>query len=931
MAGEKWCKMLKIKGLQACFAFALILGSSLVLATSLRTPYFFDLKPQSLINALKKTAEQANLQLLLPHAALKNRASVAIKGEMSLNDALQILLKDHALAYQMLGDNMLVIKQVRSPQKTTKNTSKQVAQAAPQPIENPGSMTPVMDTFKVIGYRRSMAASMLEKRTSNVILDAITQQEIGKFPDSNVAESMQRLSGVTLDRGEYISIRGADPQMTRVQINGRTVGTTAAANRDVSFPIFGSELFQTIKVIKSTAANMDEGGIGGVVSLETPRPLTIGKRAWGVEMGANQNAFSGSTEPEFSLYLNELMFDDSLGVYLSFSQQNSSSEAPFGEVKSWQSVNDLDIVGGLKQQVTATSQKRDNRYMAIQWQVTDDIEIYGDYLLSKKKPIEVKESFETGKLKIDNLLGDGLELEQGSRQGTLTNAHFTDVDVLQTTRIDTIDYYQQGASLAALWSKGLWQFNTAAFYTSSGRHQDMKLARAQATVDLGYSLNEAELPTLVDVQPPDWQFNKTEHQLTDTADKEVALKFDASYELDNLIFSQVNVGIKQLRRTKQRSRKNKAYKQDMALNQYIRPIVRSTFVTQWPSLDTDLIVQDKLANTGFAVDLTKYRHLTERTTAAYLMADIDTQRFDKTLRGNLGVRWLTYNTQSDGYTTKIAVDGQQSLALSQINHHFTELLPSANLVVELDNDNTLRFSAGKVMSYSNFGLLVPDILIDLQNRKLDLGNADLQPNQGWQYDLSAAHYFADEGLLGVSLFYKKIDPYNEKVTSQQVYQVTQRVNGGQARLKGIEINVQTPLSFLPGFWQHFGVFANATFSDSVRRMSTGEIRSLPGQADFASNFVLYWEKDRLGTRLAYNYRDKALSTRSGLNGVDIYEDSREYIDLSVRYRFDNGLRLSFEVLNLNKAPLYQYQNDVLHPIYASVSQSRYYFGAGYHF
>ena len=950
MNGTKQRHKHKIKWLLA----SITLFCTNVFATSLQTHYQFDLKQQPLIDALQKATERTKLQLLLPHAALEKLTSVAVKGDMSLDDVLKILLKNHHLEYLLLSQNMLVIRQIRTPIKAVKTIEKPLKK---QFTSKKSTKKPSLEIVSISGYRTSMAKSLFEKHNATVISDVITQEEIGKFPDSNVAESMQRLSGVTLDRGEYISIRGADPQMSRVQINGRSIGTTSASNRDVSFSIFGSELFQMIKVIKSTSADMDVGGIGGVISLETPKPLSIGKRTFGIEMGANRTSTAEQFSPEYSLYFNDLMFDDTVGVYVSFSQQHSKLTEQFGQVKAWQTVDlaapqvlaNMDMVGGIKQQITTTKQQRDNRYVSIQWQVNDSIQVYADHLHSTNKPEIVKDIFETENSKTDSLADHDLTHQPTHEQSVITSARFSDVDVFQTTRLDSIDYFQKGGSFRVQWTLDRWLFNSAAFVTESGRNQNMKLARAQANVDLGYNLNvQDQMPLIVDVESPVWQFNKTQHQFTHTNDQETALEFDAEHDLDNDVFSQLIFGIKQKRRIKRRDRKNKEFSQTVALDNYLVMFPKHTFIennnstilNQWQSLNTNAIVHDTLANTAFEGDLTKYRHFKEESTAVYLMANIDAQWFEKVVRGNLGVRWVTYDTQSNGYTTQIDINGQQSILPSTINHQFDEMLPSANLTFALDTDNLLRFSAGKVMSYSNFGLLVPDTLIDIKRQKLDLGNAHLQPNRAWQFDLSAEHYFSDEGLLGISVFYKKIDTYNEKITSKQsvdigsatqIYQVTERVNGKEAWLKGLELNVQTPFSFLSGFWQHFGLFANATYSHSLRRMSTGEELRLPGQADFASNFILYWEKGAFSTRLAYNYRDSALSTRSGSNGVDIFEDSREYFDLALRYRFDNGLRLSFEALNLNKEPLYQYQNTVLHPIYASISQSRYYFGLGYTF
>ena len=135
----------------------------------------------------------------------------------------------------------------------------------------------------VTGFRRSLEQALTMKRDSVSAVDAIVAEDIAKFPDQNLAESLQRIPGITIQRdggeGRAITVRGLGAQFTRVRVNGmETVATStdgASANRDRAFDfnVFASELFSSIVVHKTAEASLDEGSLGAVVDLNTGNPL----------------------------------------------------------------------------------------------------------------------------------------------------------------------------------------------------------------------------------------------------------------------------------------------------------------------------------------------------------------------------------------------------------------------------------------------------------------------------------------------------------------------------------------------------------------------------------------------------------------------------------------------------------------------------------
>lgn len=182
-------------------------------------------------------------------------------------------------------------------------TAPQTADAAPAPAADAEII--------VTGFRRSLDAALNVKRQSVAAVDAIVAEDIAKFPDQNLAESLQRIPGISIQRdageGRAITVRGLGAQFTRVRVNGmETVATStdgASANRDRAFDfnVFASELFNSIVVHKTAEASLDEGSLGAVVDLNTGNPLG-GKAGFTfvASVQASYNDLSKNTRPRLA-------------------------------------------------------------------------------------------------------------------------------------------------------------------------------------------------------------------------------------------------------------------------------------------------------------------------------------------------------------------------------------------------------------------------------------------------------------------------------------------------------------------------------------------------------------------------------------------------------------------------------------------------------
>ncbi len=187
----------------------------------------------------------------------------------------------------------------------------------------------LLEEVTVTGIRGSLQRAMDIKRDAVGVVDAIAAEDIGKFPDQNVAESLQRISGVSIDRsggeGQYVTVRGFGPQFNSVLVNGRQIATENEG-REFSFDTLASELIAGADIYKSPTAAMQEGGIGATINVKTARPLDLnGFKASGSIKGVYDD-LTEDASPQVSGLISNTFADDTIGVLFSLAHQERQAQ-----------------------------------------------------------------------------------------------------------------------------------------------------------------------------------------------------------------------------------------------------------------------------------------------------------------------------------------------------------------------------------------------------------------------------------------------------------------------------------------------------------------------------------------------------------------------------------------------------------------------------
>ena len=209
------------------------------------------------------------------------------------------------------------------------------------------------EVIKVTGFRSSLNAALMSKRDAVGSKDVILAEDIGKFPDLNVADSLARVPGISVEEdggeGRQITIRGLGSRFVKTTINGMEsasagAGTDAGGGSNTSrafdFNTFASELFTQVEVDKSTSASLEDGGIGGNVNLQAARPFQYQGTKIAYNVNARYNDIAGDVTPRMSFMVSK-NWDNKFGVLASIAYNEGVVQSEGATTVRWTVLNPL--------------------------------------------------------------------------------------------------------------------------------------------------------------------------------------------------------------------------------------------------------------------------------------------------------------------------------------------------------------------------------------------------------------------------------------------------------------------------------------------------------------------------------------------------------------------------------------------------------------
>lgn len=255
-----------------------------------------------------------------------------------------------------------------------------------------------IEVIQVTGLVSSLKRAMSNKKESNLVSDGIAAEDLGKFPDLNVAESLQRITGVSIDRnggeGQSVTVRGFGPQFNNVMVNGRQIATENPG-REFSFDIIAAEMISGADVYKSSSATMQEGALGATINLSTARPFDIdGFRIAGSIKGTYET-LNEKTSPAASVLISNTFDDDRFGVLFSASHQQRDVDINSIGTSGWRPgitvsntagevlASNIYIPRNIDHISDVQERTRTNASLVLQYAPTDELSITFDGFISE--------------------------------------------------------------------------------------------------------------------------------------------------------------------------------------------------------------------------------------------------------------------------------------------------------------------------------------------------------------------------------------------------------------------------------------------------------------------------------------------------------------------------------------------------------------------
>ncbi|MGS0675593.1 TonB-dependent receptor [Shewanella sp. 125m-1] len=794
------------------------------------------------------------------------------------------------------------------------------------PIEDGSVIGSSMEIIEVRGIQASMKASINTKRFSNAVVDAVTAEDIGKFPDSDVGESLARMPGVSVNRqfgqGQQVSIRGASNQLTSTLLNGHSVASTGwfdqqTTDRSFNYSLLPPEIIGEIEVYKSSQADITEGGIGGTVIINTRKPLDLDTNSIFFSSKQDYGTVSEQVDPEFSGLYSWKNSTDSLGVLLAVADANTHYQR-----------NGIESSIGWGEIVPTTFEQQRERSAinaVLQYRPTDELELGFNFMSLDMQANNANTS-------LFLMFPDDKEAacEQRNEAGTCifyrrnaddANPAWAQTWVRESSmdsntydfdfKYETDDYTVDGVlgntrsegGTNTTANYGFWLGQASDFAGTYDARSDV------INIDIANNSFTAE-DFNGPLAPESWSLRKQPN-----SDEETYLKLNLTFPVELGFINTIKTGVSWAEHdVKQESFEGIVNPEIIAkkASAYYSGTVSSGggFTLPKPIFDT-MLNDAKAAITGFdsngQVYKSGYGTINETNLALYLMANFASER----VRGNIGLRYISTNVASDYY--QLTSEGTYADDLSTLGANYRDLLPSINVAFEATDDVIIRAAASKVISRPNYDDMFASSALSgygdgiPNNEVIDQGNIALEPFKAIQAELGVEWYFSPEGIISATYFVKDINSFitSEQLLDQSVgivdpdsgedsWTVSNKKNGSGGLIQGVELQLQN------GFENGLGYAANYTFADShaPAEYYPDQVDVFSDSSRHAFNLVGYYERDSFSARLAYNWRSVYM-----IRELPGYYGNREHqaygtVDFSSTFDITEYFSLTFEVVNL---------------------------------
>ncbi|MEM7493570.1 MAG: TonB-dependent receptor [Pseudomonadota bacterium] len=840
-----------------------------------------------------------------------------------------------------------------------------------------------LDNILVVGSKAAQAGAINQQRAADSIISVIDSDGLGYFPDTTVADSLQRVPGLSIvtDQGEgrYVSIRGINTDLIAASING--VRTPSPEDRrGVLLDGVPSDLLDGIEVQKSLTPDVDADSLGGIINLKTISAFDRDGQFVRAKLEGQWNEITEEISPKATLTYSNV-FNDVFGVAVSLNYQDLRIEAHNNEIGEFGQDETTGLFSpndDFENRWYDLTRERLGLVANFDWRVNENTDLYLRTLYNQYNDDEVRNKFELRSF--DDFEDDDVV--------TPTSTSFLleeiDAEVRLREEVRTIQTYALGGETD--WNA--WSFDYEVSYAyaeedDSDNHdvtfrsenlQDI----APGPVTLDYS--SPETPRLIAsdawlaaaYDPSNYFLDSFEREFTTNEDTEVSLKFNVAR--DSFI-GDVPVtwkaGIKLRDREKIRD-VNLTFEEDDSLN--LANFVDGDLIGNWrlnvpqpfwpnPNLTAALrgsFSADAFVEDDSVIDSTIEDYaIDEQVLAGYALGNFSLGA--TTIVAGVRIEQtdvdLTGQFLDEGDTSQFDFG---SFATRNVSDDYTNVLPSVNIKHEFSDKLIGRAAYYASLVRPGFGEMAPFAVLNDDRDEVELGNPNLDALEADNFDISIEYYPTELSVLSFGLFYKDIENaiygvefdiddvpssvdlsflpttlFDGDESNGEIGEVTTFINVPSTELIGAEFNYVQSLEDLNPALEGFLVSANLTITDSESTLPNGRVVRFLNQADTVWNIALGYDKGPWDLRISANFRgdsvDELFDTDPGDEVLDRTIDDRTLIEASAKYNVNDNLQIYLEGKNLTDEPEYYYFGDESRLMQYDEFGTSWIFGARYTF
>ncbi|MGY6551333.1 MAG: TonB-dependent receptor [Erythrobacter sp.] len=787
------------------------------------------------------------------------------------------------------------------------------------------------------GINDPTARALNQQKNADATMNIISADSIGRLPDINIAEALQRIPGFGVERdqgeGNFVSIRGAPSEFTAVTVDGVTLRSTDPGTRAIDLGTFNSDLVASIEVSKSLLPYQDADSIAGAINLTTRSAFDNPRLVANVNGGISFNELGGTNDYRMNASVSNVF--GNLGVTLSGTLLQTDREVDNIE-NEWGLVNLPEGGQGFRvfEQLFKDYQTRRQRIT-----LAGALELRPDnvsrYFLRANFNRRVDDEYRDQLLLI---LNDGA-LQPGS---TETRATWNNARVEKEFRHRVVtdqslvvsaggQHDWTGASLDYLVS----YTQSEQFFPNRQQLRFRSTLRPTITQDFTNPRNPdiSIFSTGEHQRLERFNFRQNTFREQDTSQSELAMA--ANLKIPTEIFgtpSTIQVGAKA--RLADITTDNEQWRDRRAGSAPDLPLVGLVGQTISDNFNYNLglrfnpgLVKDYFrqiapvsqddASRRVAESITSDYEAKEDIYAGYAMARME---FSRT---NVIVGLRVEHTRFDGSAPEFNAD-TETFTIGQVTRSYTDFFPNLTIRHEFTPDLIGRFAASRAIARPNFRDVVPRVVAaDDEGANLvqvARGNPDLRQTISNNLDAGIEYYFKPLGLIGFNVFYKDLENYEFTLTQLGTFngqnaRITQQQNARDGYILGAEAQVQSQFTFLPGILSNFGFFGNVAYADAKITLPDtvpgrpDRVR-LPNQSDWTYNASLFFERKGFNARIAYTNRTDYIDEFGDIPDFDLIWEGRGQLDATASYDFSPNFSMFVEAKNITNTAGVRYFGDV---------------------